>query len=605
MDSNLTSPGSGSSLAATTPSSANNAAIVGRFRQLLDDQKLTDFTVSTSDGADFQVHKAFLAANSDYFYAMLTVDMVESQKKQVELKSLTSKVFRPVLDHIYGKPTQLTQTNVAEILNAAVQLQVASLIETCTQYLLQNLVLSNSVDILHLTKLYNLESLKADVDQFIVRNIDKFLKENIYIDMKGEDMVALFGNNDLINIGEYRLYQAACKWLEINSKEKSVWARKIMKCIQFPLISKSELQVIKTNIPTDDCEDLIKEGEDWYELPPNMHVITKHVHRRIRSREKLVTFYEHEDLDEDLHTDVCMLSCEVKNEKWTQAKMPPDFVPFGRNVSLVVLNNYMIKCGDSKDNEGIVSSNCEVLDPAQLTWSKLAPMNIGRMWFPLIANEEKLYALGGCILNSPPFNHTNSVEKYSFKDNTWTQFAELAEKVRKASACLVSGGLIYISGGVNEHHFILKKMHMLDCHTGTMTEKQDMLAVHFGHTMINVDHLIFVIDTTNTANRLDYYNIITDQWTYRPIINQPRLPNLSFVATWGDHTYILGGVNRNNDREDQKLTFFTGAIKHVTNWPVMYRHPAVENTHIMSAVLTINPETGMQYPRAEEGENYV
>ena len=61
---------------------------------------LTDVTL-TCDGKEFRAHKVFLAAASDYFSAMFTVGMLETDMDCAEIQGVDAVALELLVDYCY------------------------------------------------------------------------------------------------------------------------------------------------------------------------------------------------------------------------------------------------------------------------------------------------------------------------------------------------------------------------------------------------------------------------------------------------------------------------------------------------------------------------
>ena len=133
--------------------SADTAILTG-VRALWTDGQLHDFTIQVEDRC-FKVHKLIMASVSDYFCAMLTGGMAESQKDTVQVGVVTAVAMDKLVDFIYKDKMELTKANVAEVLNAAMYLQIPTAAGVCVDFMVTNLDAQNCYIILNALKEYS------------------------------------------------------------------------------------------------------------------------------------------------------------------------------------------------------------------------------------------------------------------------------------------------------------------------------------------------------------------------------------------------------------------------------------------------------------------
>uniref|UniRef100_A0A8C9PT00 BTB domain-containing protein n=1 Tax=Spermophilus dauricus TaxID=99837 RepID=A0A8C9PT00_SPEDA len=79
----------------------------------------------------FHAHKVVLAACSDYFRAMFTGGMREASQDVIELKGVSARGLRHIIDFAYSAEVTLDLDCVQDVLGAAVFLQMLPVVELC------------------------------------------------------------------------------------------------------------------------------------------------------------------------------------------------------------------------------------------------------------------------------------------------------------------------------------------------------------------------------------------------------------------------------------------------------------------------------------------
>ena len=83
--------------------------------------------------AVFPAHRMVLAACTDYFYGMFTNEMKETSQEVIELRdeSVSSETLKQIIEYIYSRYLHKNRENVFQVLAAADNLQVTSVLQAC------------------------------------------------------------------------------------------------------------------------------------------------------------------------------------------------------------------------------------------------------------------------------------------------------------------------------------------------------------------------------------------------------------------------------------------------------------------------------------------
>lgn len=76
-----------------------------------------------------------LASISDYFRVMFTSEVRESRLKEITLEGVSAQGIQFLLDYAYTSRLSLNLSNIQDVLATASHVQVATVVEACSNYL--------------------------------------------------------------------------------------------------------------------------------------------------------------------------------------------------------------------------------------------------------------------------------------------------------------------------------------------------------------------------------------------------------------------------------------------------------------------------------------
>uniref|UniRef100_A0AAY4AM85 BTB domain-containing protein n=1 Tax=Denticeps clupeoides TaxID=299321 RepID=A0AAY4AM85_9TELE len=120
-------------------SKSHQDSVLSALNQQRKDGVLCDVTLVAGD-QKFHAHKAVLAACSDYFRAMFSLCMVESEADEVTLQGVTCVGLKHALDFAYTGQITLEPGVIQDVLSAGSHLQLLELLSLCSHYLIQLVV---------------------------------------------------------------------------------------------------------------------------------------------------------------------------------------------------------------------------------------------------------------------------------------------------------------------------------------------------------------------------------------------------------------------------------------------------------------------------------
>jgi hypothetical protein len=121
--------------------------------KLLTDDELSDVTFVVED-REIKVHKLILAARSQVFRTMLSVDMKEKNENRVILPNVAFDAVKEFLKFLYSAKVNVS-AHAKDLLILAEMYEINDLKEICEVTLLSQINKENALDILFLTNLHN------------------------------------------------------------------------------------------------------------------------------------------------------------------------------------------------------------------------------------------------------------------------------------------------------------------------------------------------------------------------------------------------------------------------------------------------------------------
>ncbi|KAF1664408.1 Kelch-like protein 32, partial [Aptenodytes patagonicus] len=539
-------------------SSSHNDAVLAALNQQRSDGILCDITLIAEE-QKFHAHKAVLAACSDYFRAMFSLCMVESEADEVNLHGVTSLGLKQALDFAYTGQILLEPGVIQDVLAAGSHLQLLELLSLCSHYLIQELNSFNYLDLYKLADLFNLTLLENAVVDFLVKHLSELLKSH------PEEVLALpycllrevFKSDRLTSLSEEQIWQLAVRWLEHNCRYQ--YMDELLQYVRFGLMDVDTLHTVALSHPLVQANEtataLINEALAYHQ---SVYAQPVWQTRRTKPRFQSDTLYIIGGKKREI--------CKVKELRYFNpvdqenvhiagianwSELAP--MPVGRSHHCVaVMGDFLFVAGGEAEHS--TGRTCAVrtacrYDPRTNSWAEIAPMKNCREHFVLGAVDEYLYAAGG---RNELRQVLPTVERYCPKKNKWT-FVQSFDRSLSCHAGYVVDGLLWISGGVTNTAQYQNRLMVYDPKQNKWLSRSPMLQRRVYHSMAAVQRKLYVLggndlDYNNDrilVRHIDSYSIDADQWTRCSfnMLTGEYCQNESGVAVHNGRIYLVGGYS--------------------------------------------------------------
>ncbi|KAK3797783.1 hypothetical protein RRG08_052385, partial [Elysia crispata] len=185
-----------------------------------EDQQFSDFSV-TVDEVEFKCHRLVLSTRSGFFRSLLTSGMKETTEGKATLQSISSDVFAIVLKWIYEGEANLSEENVIDVLFAADQLDVQSLVSQCQYLLMQNLSLENCIRFYHTSKVFNHKELEEKSWKILLENFDCVCISDEFYTLNTDEILSVVSDPRLNTRSEDVVIESILRWVHFDAGQVS------------------------------------------------------------------------------------------------------------------------------------------------------------------------------------------------------------------------------------------------------------------------------------------------------------------------------------------------------------------------------------------------
>uniref|UniRef100_A0A673CGQ2 Kelch-like family member 33 n=1 Tax=Sphaeramia orbicularis TaxID=375764 RepID=A0A673CGQ2_9TELE len=505
-------------------------------------------------------HKVILAASSDYFRAMFTLGMKESNQPFVNLPFLLASELEVLIGCSYSGILALSWSCVFEITSTALQLQYQPALSMCLNFLQQEINPQSCLDVASFANAYGMVQLLEVAEDFVLRQFQKVACTSKFKDLPAKQLLKYLNSLSLCVPSELVVFRAVVSWIQAKPKIRLRLAKELMKTIHFPLMTFKEFKEVRNQNMW--SEHSLKElYETIFEDFCSIEVAPQNQCRIYLPKESLVLIGG-DQISEDLGTRSISRDLWFGNSlrnhmgikkamEWRKLGEMPDPARFGHEVAVLKGQLYVIGGKQYYGVDDTLNSTYRY-DPLRNNWETLAEMRERRCSFSVVVLDGKIYAIGG---HCDP-EYRDSVERYCPATNSWSYTCPL-DLPLSGHVAKVLQGQIFISGGLNNDYLCLASTFLYHPERGS-TYLDNMSKPRAYHCMETLGGCLYVAggmtthDNVNATDQLacEMYNPAADSWTSFPPLPVPHMGAGSAVLE--GKFYVLGGYSQ-EDYSDMKM----------------------------------------------------
>ncbi len=237
---------------------AHSEILLSRCAQFRDEGEFIDVRLQVGEDV-FPAHRIVLAANSDYFHAMFTDGMKESNQEVIELKdeSISPHVLKIVMDSIYTGDLHVNEENVFEVLAAADHLQVTSVVQLCCDFLLIEFVqlrfdVPTYCRVWTIAERHGLKDLQEAAEHKMAPMYKEICESHEFLtQFSADQLFSLLSRDDLSAPSETFVFKSVMQWIKYKKEERMSVAAKVIGAVRLGLV---DIKVVIEELNTEDMQ---------------------------------------------------------------------------------------------------------------------------------------------------------------------------------------------------------------------------------------------------------------------------------------------------------------------------------------------------------------
>ncbi|XP_045865101.1 kelch-like protein 33 [Meles meles] len=494
-------------------------------------------------GCRLRVHRAALACGSEFFGAMLLSGMRESQGTEVSLHTISAQDLRLLVSFAYSGAVRARWPGLLRAAQAALQYQSSSCLALCQRALARGLSPARCLALFPVAEAPGLERLWSKARHYLLTHLPAVALCPTFPSLPSACLAELLDSDELHVQEEFEAFMTAWRWLAANPETQESEAKALLRCVRFGRMSTRELRRVRAAglppaLPPDLLHQLLVEaavpGQERRRVPDQALVVIggdglrSDMARRQPSRGVWWA------------RAFCCGTGLVRTVEWGRLPALPAPGRF-RHGAASLAGSELYVCGgqDFYSHANTLASTLR-WDPSQEDWEEMAPLCQARSFFPLVALDGLLYALGGRNGDVA----LDSVEAYNPELNVWRPAPALPAPCFAHAAAVLEGRL-YVSGGCSGAGQYLSSL----LHYDPKLEKPGTLLSPMGipragHVMAALGGRLYVaggLGKTGDLLSFEAYEPRTDSWTHLAPLPSPHV-GAAGAALQGE-LLVLGGYS--------------------------------------------------------------
>ena len=464
---------------------------------------------SGDEKARLEAHRNILSAASPFFYKALNSNMKEEIEGVIRLEETSKAIMEGVLDYIYTGYVSVSEENVYELFAKADYFDLPALKSFLSNFILENLSLSNCVVAYYFASKYQWEQLMRGTRAYILLNFLSVAETDDFLDLSCEQVKEWISSDEIIVDAEENVFEVVLRWSERAEGRKRDNFRDLFRHIRFIHMSRDYLfrfilshPLVRDNVECSSAvSDAMKSAFDGTE-------------DSLFSQSPRNCLKTHEDAI--VACGARRVFCYLPDDKvWYELpEMTDSFNSTHYSVSVCHGKLYVMGEKSGVFNRQIATNVfVEYFDPVLGLWIKLDIPDELACSSAAVTMQGFLYFMGGGR------NQLRAVRKYNPDTNQWHEVCPLSSP-RSGVCAVTDGSYLYAIGGIDETGQYLNIVERFDPRKNAWENLPPMLARRANAGGAAIKQRLFVFGGLHEDSRdrdsCEVFDPATDMWSSIP-----------------------------------------------------------------------------------------
>ena len=499
------------------------------------------------DDCRLPAHKVVLAASSPVFKATFTSELTgekSGDEFKVDLPEFhpDSRTIEELLNYIYTGEIGISEENVKELLAIADYFDIASLKETCGEFLMARLKPSNCLAVQIFAERYSHQLLHEAATEYIcnIWRKEEFLSSDFSVvkELICGDRLVIKKQN-----GEEEVFDGIRSWVKHDTERREHLFAELFRHVRLSAMS---FQFITEVIDRDEfvtrsnnCKGLVTAALSLRGFTEGVVLLSKNgcASCFIPATETWFDLSRLPSFNEVRTVTIC--EGKVFAIGWVDDRLTIEKFDSQENIWSEVLSTFTslpMAAVTVEDNIYLLKEHGVTrFKPADNSWEDVAPMDSSRRGLCAVSLNGLVYAIGGHYgLRQLGLD---SVERYDPSNDQWEYVSSMRKK-RSCASATVMGNKILVVGGKGDYLLCylqpLQNCELYDPTTNVWSLLTAKLCVPRSNAAVGMaKNKIFVFGGTYSNGIVEYYDRNKEEWSgsWKGSIYDVLQPRMCYVAS--------------------------------------------------------------------------